>query len=276
MSPDQDVPLAMLSTSLPHFPPNTAHHSCLSFHAKVVKVNTVWLFFSHSQSCRDQDLIPREQVSAFFPNHLGVSAWLKIYVETWGYGCQGTRLTRKTHNIFFLLDKKKAATAAIFSLYLKGKQCPSGSAKSPGMRLLMRQLGLSFELWSPTEEKVGFSSTVSDRLVKGKKVGNWKKPGQWLRPRGLYLCARVRRRGPRGYDTMRSYFFPAPQWLSSFTPSPKTQKSFLFWHLPAIKAFLNEKPRACLGLSPGAFCKEALYERRYIPGQAGNNSGDMA
>lgn len=137
------------------------------------------------------------------------------------------------------------------------------------MRLLIRWLGLSFELWSPAEEKVGFSSTVSDRLVKRKKkkVGNWEKPGQWLRPKGLYLCAGVRRRRrPRGYDTMRSYFFfSLPSGFLLSPPVQKPKSHFFFgicprWKLPSMRNW-GHVLESLRGLSQGSTVPEEIHSR---------------
>lgn len=116
-------------------PPRLSFLSCQSGQGKYSSV----IFFSpHSQSCRDQDLISREQVSAFYPNHQGVSAWLMIYVETWRDGCQGTRLRRKTHNMFFLLDKNSSNGSNFFSP-------PKGKSSVPTDQPKARECDFSYD-----------------------------------------------------------------------------------------------------------------------------------
>lgn len=95
--------------------------------------------------------------------------------------------------------------------------------------------GLSLQLWSPTEEKVGFSGTVSDG--RGKKVGAGKSQAK-----GIVKCKREgEERGRRGgHGTTHSHF-------STPLFEPPNPKSFLSWQLPARKLF-SHRDEGCEGL----------------------------
>lgn len=104
---------------------------------------------------------------------------------------------------------------------------------------------------------------MSDRLAKKKKEGSGTEKSRAVtEAKGIvFVCGR-KKKNSKGLRHNTFLFFQPPFYRTLSR---------------AKKAFLNEKPRACLE-SLQELLQEALYQRRrrYIPGQAGNNSGDMA
>lgn len=149
-----------------------------------------------------------------------------------GRGCDsGERLGAR---VFFLLDKRQHRQK-VFPRCRPANAGSCGSAQSPRMWLLIRRL--CFELWSLTEEKVGFSGTVSDGPAKS--MG---KAGLLLRQKGVCV-----KKGEGGRHGTTRFHFPTP-----------------VFHPPLLT---NEGQTECEGLRlvcrlAGGFLQEAPYQRR--------------
>lgn len=128
--------------------------------------------------------------------------------------------------------------------------------------------GLSFELWSLTEEKVGFSGTLSDGPAK--KGRDWEKPGGYYGRKGLCmcLCVSVCMRGREKRNKGRGW---GSKWhrICSFSNSfllPHRHKVISFLATVGYKAFLNVIQRGCEGLrlvcGLQGLLQEVLYQRR--------------
>lgn len=110
---------------------------------------------------------------------------------------------------------------------------------------------------------------MSDRLVKRKKGWELKKAGPVTEAKGIVFMCKGKKETSKGLRYNAFLFFPQSPMAFFFLPLSKNPKSFLFWHLPAIKAFLNEKPRTCLGLSPGAFARKHCTRGDTFPDKPG-------
>lgn len=128
--------------------------------------------------------------------------------------------------------------------------------------------GLSFELWSLTEEKVGFSGTLSDGPAK--KGRDWEKPGGYYGRKALCmcLCVSVCMRGREKRNKGRGW---GSKWhrICSFSNSfllPHRHQVISFLATVGYKAFLNVIQRGCEGLrlvcGLQGLLQEVLYQRR--------------
>lgn len=128
--------------------------------------------------------------------------------------------------------------------------------------------GLSFELWSLTEEKVGFSGTLSDGPAK--KGRDWEKPGGYYGRKALCmcLCVSVCMRGREKRNKGRGWGL---KWhrICSFSNSfllPHRHQVISFLATVGYKAFLNVIQRGCEGLrlvcGLQGLLQEVLYQRR--------------
>lgn len=127
--------------------------------------------------------------------------------------------------------------------------------------------GLSFELWSLTEEKVGFSGTLSDGPAK--KGRDWEKPGGYYGRKALCmcLCVSVCMRGREKRNKGRGW---GSKWhrICSFSNSfllPHRHQVISFLATVGYKAFLNVIQRGMWRAktrlrSPGAFAGSTVSE----------------
>lgn len=108
---------------------------------------------------------------------------------------------------------------------------------------------------------------------KKKKKKGWelRKAGPVTEAKGIvFVCRGKKKETSKGlrYNAFL-FFFPLPSGFLLSPPVQKPKSHFFFWHLPAMKASLNEKLRACLGVSPGAFARKHCTRGDTFPDKPG-------